>query len=76
VIDDVHGSALDDVERCLALAVPEDLVAARERLLGADPGQVFDLLRGQPREHRGIVGIEEVLNRSGCVGLLRFQSRD
>jgi hypothetical protein len=44
VVDDVHGSALDDIERRLALAVPEDLVTPGERQLGADALQVLDLL--------------------------------
>ena len=64
LIDDVHGSALDDEERGLALAVPEHLLAPGERLLSADPSQVLDLLRRQPREHRRIVRIQEVLHGS------------
>jgi hypothetical protein len=67
VVDDVDRSASDDVERGVALAVLEDDVTARERELGADLRQVLDLLRCEAWKERRMVGVEEVLYRSGCV---------
>jgi hypothetical protein len=67
LVDDVHGSALDDVERSLTLAVRKHFVAACERHLGADLRQVLDLRSRESREEDRIVGIEEVLDRSRRV---------
>jgi hypothetical protein len=57
LVDDVHGSAVDHVQRGLALAMLEHDLAACKRLMGADLAQVFDLRRREPREERRIVGV-------------------
>ena len=72
LVDDVYRSAPDHVQRGLALAVLEDEVPASVRVLGADLAQVLDLLRSQPREERGVVRIEEVLDWSRCVVARHF----
>src|SRR5207247_3628361 len=74
VVDDVDGSALDYVERGLALAVLEHDVPARERELGADLRQVLDLLWREPGQERRMVGVEEVLYRGRRV-VARHRSR-
>jgi hypothetical protein len=67
LVDDVQGSGEDDVQRCLALAVLENEIPPREGLVGAELGQVLDLLRRQAGEERRMVGIEEVLDGGGRV---------